>query len=106
LKKNKLNKRFVYLISPNKIKGNKFYVDLEKVLNSKRVNFFQMRLKSERNKNKIFIGKKIKKICNKYKVKFLVNDEPYLAKKLNADGCHLGQEDMSFNKCKKILGKK
>ena len=106
LKKNKLNKRFVYLISPNKIKGNKFYVDLEKVLNSKRVNFFQMRLKSERNKNKIFIGKKIKKICNKYKVKFLVNDEPYLAKKLNADGCHLGQKDMSFNKCKKILGKK
>jgi hypothetical protein len=82
LKKNKINKKFVYLISPNKIKGEDFYTNLSYVLNSKKVSFFQLRLKKETNKNKLLIGKKIKIICKKYKVKFLVNDDPRLSKKL------------------------
>ena len=90
LKKNNKNKRFVYLISPNKIKDNEFYTDLEQVLNSKKVSFFQLRLKNETSRNIISIGKRIKKICKKYKVKFVINDSPTMAKKLNADGCHLG----------------
>ena len=59
------------------------------------MSFFQLRLKKYSLKNKILIGKKIKQICKKYHVKFLVNDDPLLAKKLNADGCHLGQKDMN-----------
>ena len=106
LKKNKTNKKFVYLISPNKIKSNDFYVDLDQVLSSKKVSFFQLRLKKETYKNKIYIGKKIKKICKKYKVKFLINDDPTLTKKLNADGCHLGQKDMDIQKARKILKNK
>ena len=103
LKKNNINKRFVYLISPNKIKDNEFYTDLEQVLNSKKVSFFQLRLKNETSRNRIYIGKKIKKICKKHRVKFLVNDEPYLSKKLKADGCHVGQKDMSILEVKKKL---
>ena len=94
------------MISPNKIKSSVFYVDLEKVLKLKKVSFFQLRLKNETWKTKIFIGRKIKKICKKNRVKFLVNDEPFLAKKLNVDGCHIGQKDIDFNSCKKILGRK
>ena len=52
------------------------------------------------------IGKKIKKICKKYNVKFLINDDVYLAKKLNADGCHLGQNDMNIIEARKIIGNK
>ena len=55
---------------------------------------------------KLLIGKKIKKICKKFKVKFLINDDPILAKRLNADGCHLGQKDMSINEARKILKNK
>jgi thiamine-phosphate pyrophosphorylase len=106
LKPSKINKRFVYLISPNKIKSTSFYADLEKVLKSKKVSFFQLRLKNETNSNKISIGKKVKKICKKHRVKFLINDEPYLAKKLNADGCHIGQKDMDFSISRKILKNK
>ena len=98
-------KKFVYLISPNKIK-NSFYIDLEKVLNSKKVSFFQLRLKRENFKNKLLIGKKIKKICKKYKVKFLINDDIFLAKKLDADGCHLGQRDMKLIKARVLIKKK
>jgi len=106
LRENKKNKRFIYLISPNKIKNDEFYIKLNQVLSSKKVNFFQLRLKKERFKNKIYIGKKIKKICKKYRVKFLINDNPIIAKQINADGCHLGQNDMDILDARKILKNK
>ena len=102
----KINKKkFVYLISPNKIKKT-FFKNLAIVLKSKKVSFFQLRLKKTSWKNKIIIGKKIKKICKKYKVKFLINDDPILTLRLGADGCHLGQKDMDIKEARKIIGKK
>ena len=98
-------KKFIYLISPSKINAT-FYRHLENVLKQKKVSFFQLRLKNERFKKKLIIGKKIKKICKKFKVKFLINDDAFLAKKLNADGCHLGQNDMKINKARKLIGDK
>ncbi len=65
-----------------------------------------MRLKQSTFKDKILIGKKIKKICKKNNVKFLINDDPFLAKKLNADGCHLGQKDLNILDAKKIINDK
>ena len=106
MKKNKTNKKFVYLISPNKIKNDDFFINLTLVLRTQKVSFFQLRLKKETNKNKLLIGRRIKKICKKHNVKFLVNDDPKLAKKLNADGCHLGQKDMNITKARKILSNK
>ena len=106
LKQNKINKKFIYLISPNKIKNENFYTNLALTLSSGKVSFFQLRLKKETNLDKLIIGKKIKKICKKYKVKFLINDDPILAKNLNADGCHLGQKDMSIFRARKILKNK
>ncbi|MDC1140279.1 thiamine phosphate synthase [Candidatus Pelagibacter sp.] len=100
------SKKFVYLISPSKIRDESFYTNLALVLSSNKISFFQLRLKKETNLNKFIIGKKIKKICNKYKVKFLINDDPLLAKKLNADGCHLGQKDMDLIKARKLLKNK
>ncbi|MDC3056870.1 thiamine phosphate synthase [Candidatus Pelagibacter sp.] len=98
-------KKFIYLISPSKI-NNAFYNNLYKVLRSKKVSFFQLRLKKESFERKYTIGKKIKKICNKFNVKFLINDDVLLTKKLNADGCHLGQKDMNIFKARKIIGDK
>jgi len=98
-------KKFIYLISPNYI-YTQFYKDLKKVLNTGKVGFFQMRLKKYSYKEKIIIGKKIKKICKKNDVKFLVNDDPELSKKINADGCHLGQKDTKLIDARKIIGNK
>ena len=99
------NKKFIYLISPLKIEKT-FYSHLEKVLSQKKVSFFQLRLKKENLKKKLIIGKKIKKICKKFNVKFLINDDVYLAKKLKADGCHLGQKDMNILDARKLIGNK
>ena len=98
-------KKFIYLISPNKIRKS-FYDDLSEVLKLNKVAFFQLRLKDLSLKKRLYIGKKIKKICKKYKTNFLINDDPLLAKKLDSDGCHLGQKDMPLSKAKKLLGKK
>jgi thiamine-phosphate pyrophosphorylase len=98
-------KKFIYLISPNKIPKN-FYQTLNEVLKSDKISFFQMRFKKYSFEKKIFLGKKIKHLCKKNNVKFIVNDDPILAKKLNADGCHLGQKDTNIKEAKKILGNK
>ena len=98
-------KKFIYLISPNKIE-KEFYKDLKLVLNTNKVSFFQIRLKKYSLEEKISIGRKIKKICKSKKVRLIINDDPWLAKKLNADGCHLGQKDVSIKKAKSIIGDK
>ena len=98
-------KKFIYLISPNNIYP-RFYQDLKEVLKTGKISFFQLRLKEYTLKQKILIGKKIRLICKKNGVKFLVNDDPFLAKKLDADGCHLGQKDMSISNARKIVGNK
>ena len=98
-------KKFIYLISPLKIKKT-FYNDLIKVLEQKKVSFFQLRLKEGSTKKKLIIGKKIKKICKRFNVKFLINDNVFLVKKLNADGCHLGQKDMPITEARKLIGNK
>jgi thiamine-phosphate pyrophosphorylase len=95
-------KRFVYLISPNRI-NKKFYNNLDKVLSYGNVKFFQLRLKKN---NILKIANKIKKITHKYKVKFIINDDYILASKVKADGCHMGQLDGSIKKAKKKLKNK
>ena len=102
----KINKKkFLYLVSPNIILAS-FYADLVKVLKSNKISFFQLRIKKGSLKNKLKIAKKIKKICKKFKVKFLINDDPKLAKKVNADGCHIGQKDMNIVRARRLLKKK
>ncbi|MFL2887556.1 MAG: thiamine phosphate synthase [Pelagibacterales bacterium MED-G40] len=98
-------KKLIYLISPEKIDNN-FYYNLTKVLSVKKIKFLQLRLKKAK-KNKIFkIAKKVKRITKKFNVKLIINDSPEIAKKVNADGCHLGQLDTDISKAKKILKKK
>ena len=98
-------KKFIYLISPNKIDKN-FYYSLIKVLESKKIKFFQLRLKKIKKNKIVKIAKKVKKITKKFNVKLIINDNPEIAKETNADGCHLGQLDVSIFKAKKILKKK
>ncbi len=51
-------------------------------------------------------AKKIKQICKKNNVLFLINDRVDVAIAIDADGIHLGQEDMPYKYAKKLLGNK
>ena len=98
-------KRYIYLISPQKIRSDKFYKDLNNVLKTKKIQYFQLRLKKISFSNLLKISKKIKKIVKRNNVKFIINDKPIVAKIIDADGCHIGQKDMDYFSSKKILGK-
>ena len=98
-------KKIIYLISPGKI-YKKFYTDLNKVLANKNVKFFQLRIKQKRKSEIVRIARKIKKITKKNGVVFIINDNPHLAKIINADGCHIGQNDGSIPLVRKYLKKK
>ena len=54
----------------------------------------------------LYIGRKVVRLCKKYNVKCIINDDPYLAKQINSDGCHIGQKDMCIHKVRKILDNK
>ena len=97
--------RYIYLISPKKIKRT-FYKDLDEVLSQKKVKYFQLRLKNLSKKEIIQISKKIKKITIKYNVKFILNDYYKLVKNVRADGCHIGQKDGPLKEAKKFLKNK
>jgi len=99
-------KRYIYLISPQNIRGTKFYNELNQVLKTNKVKYFQLRLKNKSDSILIKIAKKVKKITKKNKVKLIINDKPFIAKTINADGCHIGQKDINFFKSRKILGRK
>jgi len=100
------SKKFIYLISPNKILSSDFYKNLEKLFKKKKIFYFQLRLKKEKKINIIKISKKIKKLTKKYNIKFIINDDPNLAIKIGADGCHIGQKDFNIIKARKILKNK
>ncbi len=97
-------RRFIYLISPPKIDSG-FYQSLKEVLTSKKVKFFQLRLKKHSVYKLFRIAKKVMTITKKYKVKLIINDFPLLTKKINADGCHLGQSDGLIKDSRKLLKK-
>ena len=98
-------KRYIYLISPQKIKNENFYNELARVLETGKVKYFQLRIKKTSAKNLLKICKRVKKIVKKNKVKFIINDNPLLAKKIDADGCHIGQKDLNLPTSRQILGK-
>ncbi len=102
----KNNRKFIYLISPENIENINFFKDLNLLLQNKNVSYFQLRLKKKKIKEIISIGKKVKKICKKNKVKLIINDSPVAANKIGADGCHIGQNDGSIKNARLILKNK
>ena len=102
----KKTNKFIYLISPKKILSSSFYNDLDKIFKTKKIFFFQLRLKKESKQKVIKIANRIKKLTKKHNVKFIINDDPNLAIKIDADGCHIGQKDFNIKKARKILKNK
>jgi len=47
---------------------------------------------------------KVQKICKKYNVPLIINDDVFLAKEIDADGVHVGQSDIQADEARRILG--
>ena len=69
------------------------------------LNWVQLRVKNRSEKDMYSIADSFVALCEKYKVYSIINDYPQLAKKVGADGVHLGKEDMPPVEARDLLGK-
>ncbi len=67
--------------------------------------FIQLREKDLEEEVFFSEAMELKELCKKYRVPFVINDNVELAKKVDADGVHVGQSDMKIKEVRKILGK-
>ena len=95
----------LYLISPLNVGGN-FPAHLEAALSAGPVAAFQFRVKDIDQHEAAALAEPLQVICAAHDVAFIVNDSVALAKRLNADGVHLGQSDGDVAEARAQLGKK
>ncbi|MDE6851796.1 MAG: thiamine phosphate synthase [Lachnospiraceae bacterium] len=66
--------------------------------------FLQLREKEFSHADIVREAREIQLIAQKYHIPFVINDDIYAAKEINADGVHIGQSDMSYQQARRILG--
>jgi len=94
----------LYLISPLNVGGN-FPVQLEAALTAGPVAAFQFRVKELDQHEAAALAEPLQAICAAHDVAFIVNDSVALAKRLKADGVHLGQGDGDVGEARELLGR-
>ena len=94
----------LYLISPLELGGG-FPAQLEAALSAGPVAAFQFRMKDVDQHEAAALAVPLQAICAAHDVAFIVNDSVALAKRLNADGVHLGQSDGDIADARAELGK-
>lgn len=94
----------LYLISPLEVGGN-FPASLEAALSAGPVAAFQFRVKEIDQHEAARLAAPLQEICARHDVAFIVNDSVSLAKRIKADGVHLGQDDGDPREAREILGR-
>jgi len=94
----------LYLISPLDVSGD-FPRRLERALEAAPVAAFQFRVKGIDQHEAARLAEPLLAICREREVAFIVNDSIALAKRLGADGVHLGQHDGSVREARDALGR-
>lgn len=64
----------------------------------------QLRFKKASKDELLWIAQKVEYLCNTFHATFIINDHPHIAKAINADGVHLGFQDMQVAEARKIVG--
>ncbi|MBO9713812.1 thiamine phosphate synthase [Sphingomonas sp.] len=93
----------LYLVSPLDV-GGAFADRLARALDAGPVAAFQFRVKGIDQHEAARLAEPLQRICADREVAFIVNDSISLAKRLGADGVHLGQEDGDAREARSILG--
>jgi thiamine-phosphate pyrophosphorylase len=94
----------LYAITPPRIDVDRFSEALKAALDGGDVACLQLRLKDVPDVEILRAAERLQPICRPHNVAFLVNDRPDLALKSDADGTHVGQEDMSYDQARRLLG--
>jgi len=85
------------------LNGESLYSQVEKALKGG-ATFIQLREKNLAEEEFLAEAKEIARLCKSYHVPFVINDNVEIAKKVDADGVHVGQSDMEALDVRKTLG--
>ncbi|MBP8192248.1 MAG: thiamine phosphate synthase [Chitinophagales bacterium] len=69
------------------------------------IRWIQLRVKNKPFDEWLQIAKEVKQICDQFQTTLIINDNVAISKEVDADGVHLGKNDMSVAEARKILGK-
>ena len=94
----------LYLVTEEELSAGRKTIDIVRDAIAGGVEIIQLRDKSLPVIDRYRLGKEIRKITLEYDVDFIVNDRIDLVVALDADGVHLGQEDLPLEVARKILG--
>lgn len=104
--KNSLNDKCLYLVTnSDKFSSEDEFLDAVASALQGGVDILQLREKNMSAKKILELGKKLKLLCSEYGATFIVNDRIDIAAILDADGVHLGQDDLDVKSAREILGK-
>ena len=95
----------IYIITNERLFGEKDPIGLISDLLKAGANIIQLRDKDVSTRDLIKIGHAIKKLTARFAATFIVNDRPDIAYACDADGLHVGQEDIPIAVAREILGK-
>lgn len=93
----------LYLISPQEV-GGSFPQRLKAALEPGLAKAFQLRVKDVDEHELARLSEPLQRICKDAQVAFIVNDSVKLAKRIGADGVHLGQSDGDIRDARALLG--
>ncbi len=94
----------LYLITPPEFDPAAFAPALAEALSGGDVACVQLRLKGASDEAVLAAGRLLMPIVQEAGAAFIVNDRPDLAKALNADGVHVGQDDVPYAEARRIVG--
>jgi len=97
-----LKKNGIYLVLPDI--GSRELLRMVRAVDRTPLSAIQLRSKSLSAKEQISVGKKIRKIAEKNGIPFIVNDRVDIALAVEANGIHIGQDDIPLNVARKLIG--
>ena len=93
----------LYLVTDDNISDKKNIFEIVKLAVKGGVTMVQLREKKLSTKDFIEKAFELKKILNPFKVPLIINDNVEVALAVKADGIHIGQNDMSFEKVRMLV---
>jgi thiamine-phosphate pyrophosphorylase len=94
----------LYLITPAKLDPKPFSEELKRALDAGDVASLQLRLKDVGDDEVRRATDILKPIAQRADVAFILNDRPDLAARFGCDGVHVGQDDMSYDEARALVG--
>ena len=100
--------KLYFICGTTTCQGKDLYSVVEEALEGG-ITLFQFREKGKgalEGKEKLELAIKLKNLCKKYNVPFIVNDDIELALEIDADGVHVGQDDLGVDEIRKLMPNK